>query len=157
MAQQKMDEYIQLMRARGFRATPQRQMILAEVMAGGGHHTLEEIYQRVHRLTPTLNRATIYRALDFFCELRILVAADIGGGHWVYELAGDEPHHHLICRTCGAVCQIPHSSVEEFYNFIKSEHAFSLDMDHMALFGLCQECKHKEETGMGESQTGYER
>lgn len=134
-------DYAALMRERGFRVTPQRELILDAICEGGGHTTPEEIYQRVQARAPAVNRATVYRTLDFLCELRLVVAANIGGGRMVYEVAGEMPHHHLVCRTCGQVAQIGHETVKDLFVRIEREYQFTVDMDHLALFGLCQECR----------------
>jgi Fur family ferric uptake transcriptional regulator len=133
-------DYAALMRERGFRVTPQRQIILDAVCESGGHTTPEQIYERVHSKTPALNRATIYRNLDFLCEMRLVVAVRIGDQTY-YEIAGDKPHHHLICRTCGKSEQIGHEAVEAFFGKIERDHDFTIDMDHVGLFGLCARCR----------------
>lgn len=138
-------DYATLMRQRGFRVTPQRQLILDAVCAGQGHSTPDEIYERVHTKVPAVNRATVYRTLDFLCELRLVVAADMGGGRMMYEIAGDTPHHHLICRACGAVKELDHATVKALFNRIEREHLFVVDMDHLALFGLCPKCRRAAE------------
>lgn len=134
-------DYMTLMREQGFRVTPQRQLILDAICAGGGHTPLNEIYARVRAKSPAIHRATLYRAVDFLCELRLVVAADIGGGHKVYEIASETPHHHLICRTCGKVEQISHKTVKALFAKVEREQHFTIDMDHLTLFGLCQKCR----------------
>ncbi len=136
-----MNNYDQLIRQSGFRVTPQRRAILQAVIEVGGHSSVEEVYQRVRQSNPTLNLATVYRDLNFLCELRILVAADVGGRTWVYELAGEKPHHHLVCRTCGKVVRIEQEEVQALIDRMEREHEFFIDMDHMALFGLCKDCR----------------
>ncbi len=138
-----MDGYDQLIRQRGFRVTPQRRTILQAVIQGGEHSSLEEVYQRVRASQPGINLATVYRDLNFLCELRILVAADVGGRKWVFELAGEVPHHHLVCRTCGKVERIEQGEVQGLVDQMVAEHEFFIDMDHMVLFGLCKECRKK--------------
>jgi len=137
-------DYASLMRERGFRVTPQRELILDAICEGGGHTTLEEIYARVHARAPAINRATIYRTLDFLCELRLVVAADVGSGHRVYEIAGDTPHHHLVCRNCHRVEQISHETVKALFARIEQEQQFTVDMNHLALFGLCRDCRQRD-------------
>lgn len=137
--------YTALMRERGFRVTPQRQLILDAICEGGGHTTPEEIYARVHAKAPAVNRATVYRTLDFLRELRLVVVADSGGGHMMYEIAKETPHHHLVCRTCGNVEQISHDTVKALFAQIEREHGFTVDMDHLVLFGLCQACCQKRQ------------
>jgi Fur family ferric uptake transcriptional regulator len=134
-------DYARYMRDRGFRVTPQRQLILDAICAGGGHTTLEEIYARVRRKAPAVNRATVYRTLDFLRELRLVVAADLGGGRTVYEIAGEVPHHHLVCRVCGACKELPHAAIQRLMTRVAREQAFQIDMDHITLFGVCAECQ----------------
>ena len=132
--------YAALMRERGFRVTPQRQLILDAICEGGGHLAPEVIYARVRVKAPALNRATVYRNLDFLCDMRLVVAAPMGR-HMVYEIAGDTPHHHLICRRCNKIVQIGHDTVKVFFSKIEREQQFKVDMDHLALFGLCPHCR----------------
>src|SRR5512140_287978 len=102
-----------LIRLRGRRLTPQRKIILEIIRQAGEHLTIEQIYRLAQAQNPRLNLATVYRNLDVLCDLRLVVAADIGGGTWIYESAGEQPHHHLVCRTCGATTQIEHSEVAD--------------------------------------------
>ena len=90
------------LRSQGYRLTPQRHLIMAAVQQARGHVTPEQVYETVHRQNPAISRATIYRTLDFLCEMR-WIHAMYWGGQMYYEIAGDEPHHHLICRDCGTI------------------------------------------------------
>jgi Fur family ferric uptake transcriptional regulator len=124
----------------GHRLTPQRHAILEAVRKAGGHLTPEAVYARVHARQPAISRATIYRTLDFLCELRLVVAMQWGGQKY-YEAAGEQPHHHLVCHTCGAIEQIDHTLVETLFATVDKKYHFSIDMDHVALFGLCATCR----------------
>ena len=126
--------------AQGYRLTPQRQLILEAVQLAETHVTPEQVYDRVHRRHPTISRATLYRTLGFLCEVR-LIHALYWGGQTYYEIAGDEPHHHLICRACGGVDQIDHVLLDDLFQAIEQKHQFTIDMDHVALFGLCRKCQ----------------
>ncbi len=128
-----------LIRQRGYRVTPQRQLILDAICDGGGHLTPDEIYERVRLAAPAVNRATVYRNLDFLCDIRLVVAAQIGR-RTVYEIAGEAPHHHLVCRRCNAMSSMEHSVVAQFFRQIVKTVGFAVDMDHLTLFGLCPEC-----------------
>lgn len=127
-------------RSAGLRLTPQRQLILDAVGRLGGHVTPEAVYTWVRARSAAVNRATVYRNLDFLCEARLLVAARIGR-QTLYELAGEHPHHHLICRTCDAVLDLDPAAVAPFYAAIERRLDFGVDMDHLTLFGLCARCR----------------
>jgi Fur family ferric uptake transcriptional regulator len=89
----------------GYRLTPQRQVILEVVRQAGKHVTPEQVYETVRSQNPAINRATIYRTLDFLCEQRLIVAMRWGSQTY-YEIARQTPHHHLICRSCGGIEEI---------------------------------------------------
>jgi Fe2+ or Zn2+ uptake regulation protein len=133
----------EIVRARGFRFTPQRQMILDAVCESGGHTTPDEIYRRVRAKSPAVNRATVYRNVDFLCEMRFLVAAQIGRQMY-YEMADLTPHHHLVCRSCNDVEQVGHATVKSLFDRIEKATSFQVDMDHLVLFGLCKACRKTE-------------
>ncbi len=133
-------DYANLIRERGFRVTPQRKLILDAVCEAGGHTTPEEVYERIRVQVPMVNRATVYRTLDFLCEMRLVVAVQIGRRMY-YEVAGEVPHHHLVCRACDKVEPLAHDLVEAWFAAIERERQFTVDMEHLALFGLCRKCR----------------
>ena len=123
----------------GYRLTPQRQVILEAVRQADDHITPEQVYETVHAQHPAISRATIYRTLDFLCEQR-LVTAMHWGGQTYYEIAGETPHHHLICRTCGGIEEIDRALIDLLIEATTKKHRFTIDMDHIALFGQCRQC-----------------
>jgi Fur family ferric uptake transcriptional regulator len=136
-------EVTQKLHTRGFRLTPQRHLILETIRQADDHVTPDQIYARVHARNPAISRATIYRTLEFLCEMKLAVALQWGGQTY-YEFAGETPHHHLICRNCGDIVQIDHSLIDLLTENIYRKHHFKVDMDHIALFGLCEDCRRKE-------------
>jgi Fur family ferric uptake transcriptional regulator len=138
-----MRDWVSRMRDRGFRVTPQRQLILDTICESGGHTTSEEIYERVHAKAPAVNLATIYRTVDFLRKLRLITEMHMGGKTY-YEIAGEAPHHHLVCRQCGATQAIGHEKLESMFAEIERERGFYVDVEHLPLFGLCKQCRDCE-------------
>lgn len=132
--------YAARLREHGLRLTPQREMILEAICEGGGHTTFDEIYERLHAKAPAISQATVYRALKLFCDLEFVVAADLGCGKTVYEIASATPHHHLVCRACGRVEQIDHEALAALFAAFERERRFTLDVSHLVLFGYCRRC-----------------
>ena len=126
--------------SQGYRLTPQRQMILEAVRQVDDHVTPDDVYERVHRRNPAISRATIYRTLDFLCEQR-LIHALYWGGQMYYEIVDEQPHHHLVCRACGGMVECEHDLLQLLFEAVEKKHRFTIDMDHVALFGLCQQCR----------------
>jgi Fur family ferric uptake transcriptional regulator len=126
--------------SQGYRLTSQRQLILEAVRRADDHVTPEQVYMTIHRQHPTVSRATIYRTLGFLCEMR-LIHALYWGGQMYYEITDDQPHHHLVCRICGAMVACEHDLLQSLFEAVEEKHRFTIDMDHVALFGLCQRCQ----------------
>lgn len=127
--------------------TDQRRLILQVLSELKGHCTVEEVYEQIQDKSVNFNLATVYRNLNFFCELHLLVASDMGGGRIIYELAQAVPHHHLVCRTCGEIIQISNEEVQPFFKQLDEDHAYWIDMEHLVLFGLCPHCRSHKITG----------
>ncbi len=136
-------DYARRMHERGFRVTPQRQLILDAICECGGHAAPDEIFARVRRKSTAINRATVYRNLDFLTDMHLVTSADMGHRGRVYEIACADPHHHLVCQKCGDVAQIDQALVKAFFAKIEREYQFTVETDHLALFGVCQACREK--------------
>lgn len=142
MTHQTMD-YARRLHEGGFRVTPQRQLILDAICETGGHASPDDVYARVHARAPAVNRATVYRNLDFLSGVHLVTSIDVGQGGKVYEIACPRPHHHLVCRQCGEVTRIDHAMVKAFFAKVERECEFVVETDHLALFGLCRHCRDK--------------
>lgn len=125
-------DYIRSIHQQGFRVTPQRQLILDAICEGRGHTVFEDICNRVWARSSSISLPTIYRNLRFLCQVRLVARLMIGSKTY-YEIVGNPPNHHLICRKCGKVESLPHAEVGQFFETIKSKHGFSIDADHLGV------------------------
>ncbi len=128
--------------ASGHRFTPQRQMILDAIHELAGHCTPDEVYTQLQHKTTAINRATVYRTLDFFLQQGFLTTATFKDNQVVYELAGSTPHHHLICQNCDAVLELDHVLVAPIFAEIEQHYSFRVNTNHLMLYGLCEHCFH---------------
>jgi len=130
-----------LIRRKGYRLTPQRQMILDAVREAQGHCTPDEVFARVQRKSSAVNRATVYRTLDFLLRIGLVTTAHVQNNQVIYEMAGQSPHHHLVCQHCQKVTQISHELVQPLFDRIEQEQGFEVHTDHFMIFGLCAHCR----------------
>lgn len=130
-------------RGKGYRMTPQREMIL-EAIHNEGHITADAVYQRVHAKSPAVNLATVYRTLELLKALGIVTAIDMGEGCILYELAGEHPHHHLVCEGCGHTVELDNDILQPLEQELCRRYGFQVNLNHLALFGKCPECKKPE-------------
>jgi len=133
--------FLQKLRDRGLRLTPQREMILSVMHNVVGLATAEEIYEQVHALTSAVDISTIYRTLDLLQELDIVASVDPGDGQRRYELLGVHgPHIHLVCQSCGQVMGIDLQAAQPLATRLRADHGFVADLDHLSISGLCGAC-----------------
>jgi Fe2+ or Zn2+ uptake regulation protein len=134
------ESYAEQLRARGFRMTPQRLAILRILDESACHLTPLEVYQQAREALPGITEATVYRTLTFLTEQGLVLAAHIGSGQLVYEIAA-RAHHHLICRQCGHTHEIPHAQLQALYEQFQGDTGFVIDSMHVTFFGLCPACQ----------------
>ena len=127
------------LRARGYRLTPQRQLVL-EAVGDLGHATPEAIVERVRGVATGLSLSTVYRTLDLLEELGLVTHAHLGHGAPMYHVASDADHVHLVCRTCEAVTEVAPDSVADVVRRLATDRGFRVDVGHFAIFGECAGC-----------------
>lgn len=134
-------DYIQVLHSRGYRVTPQRLIVLDAVCACQGHATLAAIHTAVNEMDPTIDRSTIYRALDVLQEVGLIVETEIGETGKVYRIAGESDHCHLVCLACGQVLTVNMDEMKPLLQHVRDRYGFELQADHLAFKGLCQACQ----------------
>ena len=98
------------LRARGYRVTPQRQLVL-EAVTKLEHATPEEICADVQQTARGVNISTIYRALELLEQLGLVTHTHLGHGAPRYHLAAEAEHVHLVCAGCGRITEVSPEAV----------------------------------------------
>ena len=129
-----------LLRARGGRVTTCRRAILETFLGIGGHVTAEALTARVQANQPDVHESTVYRFLDELERLGVVDHVHLGHGPAVYHLTQD-PHHHLICRSCDTVLEAPAGLLTAAAKRVDDQYGFRLDAKHFALSGVCAHCR----------------
>src|SRR5271166_1572382 len=125
------------LRARGYRVTPQRQLVL-EAVARLDHATPEEIGAQVQQTARGVNISTIYRTLEL---LGMVTHTHLHHGAPTYHLATDADHVHLVCRDCGRVTEIGPDAIRPLITALDERHGFETDVGHLTVFGRCADCR----------------
>ena len=127
------------LRSKGYRLTPQRQLVL-EAVGRLGHATPEAIAAQVHETASGVNISTVYRTLELLEQIGMVRHAHLGHGAPAYSVATDDDHVHLVCRDCGAVDDVPPQVLGDVVAQLERERGFTVDVGHVGLFGRCREC-----------------
>lgn len=129
----------QELRARGYRLTPQRQLVL-QAVARLRHATPEEICAEVNRTAAGVNISTVYRTLELLEELGLVTHTHLGHRPPTYHAAADDDHLHLLCRDCGSVTEVGVSAADPLVRALAERFGFETDVQHFAIYGRCAAC-----------------
>ncbi len=127
------------LRSRGYRLTPQRELVL-EAVTELGHATPEEALTWIHGRSSSVNISTVYRTLELLEELGLVRHAHLSHGAPTYHAATEAEHVHLVCRGCEAVLELDPTAVAPMVASLEQEHGFHADVGHLTVFGVCREC-----------------
>jgi Fe2+ or Zn2+ uptake regulation protein len=132
-------DLVSLLRQRGQRVTSQRLVLDAVLAELDRHVTAEEVLRAAEDRLPGLSLPTVYATLDLFEELDLVRRVPTGGGAVLYDPRADE-HHHLVCRSCGAVVDVE-ASVDPAPALAAARAAGArADRADVVLSGVCAEC-----------------
>lgn len=134
--------FLKQLRERGFRLTPQREMVLTVIHQIEGLATAEEIHAGVQALSSCVDISTVYRTLELLREFQLVAVIELGQGQRCYELLGVHgPHPHLLCRSCGKLVGMEQEEIQPLVDHLGAGHGFEVDSGSLTISGLCQECQ----------------
>jgi Fe2+ or Zn2+ uptake regulation protein len=133
-------EFERNLRERGLRVTPQRILIHRAFADLGRHATAEEVLARVAPRLPNASLPTVYAALELFEELGIAHRVAAGSATALWD-PRPERHHHLICRSCGAVEDLDVRIDAETALRAARRRGFRPEGSELIVSGLCERCQ----------------
>ena len=96
----------ELLRQRGLRVTGPRVAVLSFLASTDSHPTAEEVETAVNAEGQVLSRASVYNVLHSLARAGLVAGMSVTDGAARYD-AHVAPHHHLVCRSCGRVEDVP--------------------------------------------------
>ena len=132
---------LEALRQRGYRITPQREMIIQAVAHSPRHMTAEEVADQLRVHTNAINIATVYRTLDLLWQEGFACRNDLSEGKIVYATFQHGPHIHLVCRKCDQVIDADTEILKSLGNDLLRKYEFQSDLDHFSIFGVCSACQ----------------
>ena len=85
--------------------------------------------------------ATVYRALQALTRAGELDVRYSGDGEHLYRrCTRSDPHHHLLCRHCGAAVDLPGIPLEQWVTRHAQKHGFTNVHTTVELDGECSSC-----------------
>jgi Fur family transcriptional regulator, ferric uptake regulator len=87
--------------------------------------------------------ATIYRTLDQFVQVGLLLRNHFKAGISIFELNQGVHHDHLVCIQCGKVVEFQDEMIERRQKEIAKQNGFKMEDHTLHIYGTCQnsECQ----------------
>jgi Fur family ferric uptake transcriptional regulator len=143
--QNTLDEILSAVHGAAKRVTVAKRTVAEVLVTTNRHLTADEITTLVQEREPDVSPSTIYRILEEFESLKIVVHAHLGQTAAVYHLAG-AVHGHLTCEHCGATLEIPAAHFDALSKDLQRSYGFLLDRHHVAISGTCEQCQSAART-----------
>ena len=132
------------LRERGYRLTPQRELILEAVNALG-HATPDEVLAEVRTHSSAVNASTIYRTLEVLEELGLVRHAHLSDRAPTYHSVTGHEHFHLVCRNCQRVVSVEPDVAAALTERLHDDFDFHADVGHLTIFGRCTSCEPRQD------------
>ncbi len=129
----------QRIRDAGLRVTRQRSAVLAAVIAHS-HADTNEIIDAARRTLPDLSHQAVYDALHTLTGAGLLRCIEPAGSAARYETRTGDNHHHLICRSCGAIVDVDCAVGPAPCLVPDQDHGFVIDEAEVVYWGRCPSC-----------------
>lgn len=130
---------LQHLKKYGYYTTPERAKLFDVLKSQQSPRSIKELV----RLTKEfMNETTVYRNLDLFEEIGIVLRVYTG---WKYKIELSDTysshHHHMTCTNCHQVISFhePPSLVHELEK-LEVQHGFRSSTHSLELRGLCSGC-----------------
>ncbi|WP_148573002.1 Fur family transcriptional regulator [Nocardioides caldifontis] len=134
------EDWQELLREKGYRLTPQRELVLSAVDRLG-HATPDEVLSAVREQSSAVNISTVYRTLDLLEELGLVRHTHLTDRAPTYHSTATPQHVHLVCRDCRAVIDADPAEFDTLVARLRKQHGFEPDIGHLTVFGRCADCR----------------
>ncbi|KQY57744.1 Fur family transcriptional regulator [Nocardioides sp. Root140] len=127
------------MRSSGLRVTKPRLAVL-DAIGSRPHADTNGVLAAVRVELPAVSHQAVYDCLNALTEAGMLRRIQPAGSVARYELRVGDNHHHVVCRTCGAVADVDCSVGDAPCLTASEHHGFEIDEAEVVYWGTCPDC-----------------
>jgi Fur family transcriptional regulator, stress-responsive regulator len=127
------------LRGVGLRVTAAR-VALLEIVRAGDHLGVDAIASGVRDRIGHISLQAVYDALHALTAAGLLRRIEPAGGQPRFERRVGDNHHHIVCRSCGAVADVDCAVGEAPCLTASDDHGFVIDEAEVIYWGLCPDC-----------------
>src|SRR5712671_4951916 len=124
------------LRGAGLRVTAAR-VALLETVREGDHLGVEAIAAGVRERVGHVSLQAVYEALHALTAAKLVRRIEPAHGPARFEGRVGDNHHHVVCRSCGAVGDVDCAVGEIPCLTASDDHGFTIDEAEVVFWGLC--------------------
>lgn len=128
------------LREAGLRVTAPRLATL-DAVAEQPHGDAESIAHAVRERLGAVSRQAVYDILNALTEVELLRRVSVGGRSMRYEVHRHDNHHHLVCRECGRLEDVPCAIGAAPCLTPHDDHGFEIEIADVVYRGVCSGCR----------------
>ena len=132
-----MNDFINLLKTKELKATPQRISVLKE-LGKKMHPTIDDLYEALRKENPSISLATVYKNLATLKEKGVVIEVNTAEGKMRYDIYS-KPHIHLVCRQCAAIEDVDYDQNLFAYQTVL-EQMKSVKIDRMDVIATVESC-----------------
>lgn len=129
----------QLLRSADLRVTRPRVAVL-EAVGAHPHADTDAIFSAVRLALPDVSRQAVYDVLHALTAARLVRRFQPSGSTARYEARIGDNHHHVVCRTCGAIADVDCAVGTTPCLTASESHGFDIDEAEVVYWGICPAC-----------------
>ena len=128
------------LRAAGLRITASRLAVLSAV-ANGKHVTAEEVAVSARDRVGSISTQAVYDVLGALTRAGLVRRIEPAGSPARYETRVADNHHHLVCRSCGAIVDVDCVIGEPPCVLPSDASGYEVDEAEVTFWGICPTCQ----------------
>ena len=123
------------------RQTIQKQLILEALdkfKMVKGHLSIDEIYNAIKEIYPSISKTTVYRNVRQLAEMGTIRQITLEDGIERYDL-NTHDHHHFTCTICNEIHDVD-VEMPDFSKYISEHYGFITEKINLSFSGICDKC-----------------
>ena len=136
------------LRAASLRVTQPRLAVLT-ALRDHPHVDTDTVIALVRADHPTVSHQTVYDVLRALTEAGLVRRIQPAGATARYESRVSDNHHHVVCRSCGAIADVDCAVGQAPCLAASEDHGFVIDEAEVVYWGTCPDCSGKHRNSEG--------
>lgn len=140
--EERVEEVLQSLRAKGIRITDTRRAVLSYLVASHEHPSAERIYRDLLPQFPSMSLATVYNNIKVLIDEGVVSEIKVRNDTTTYFDFMGHDHLNVVCEKCGRIADVD-IEVPDLREEAASQSGYVITRCQTTVYGLCPECQKK--------------